>query len=579
MNKDNKYNLDNDSRSSIDTDGDGLSDYEEVNIYGTDPFDPDTDKDGMSDGDEVKAGRNPKGPGMLQDLFLPNPGNNYKPRALHPWRLAFHALTAVLLKVFVVVMVLVFPIEAWLTPDIQIQESKKIITLTNQVRQGVGLSALSENSLLTRSAFQKAEDMLLRQYFAHTGPDGKKLAGWLKTVGYNYATAGENLAMGFANSEDVVNGWTRSATHYANMVDPDFTEIGVGMASGAYKDSDTTFVAQHFGLPNVFLAVADSATPEPEPESVPSAPAPVEPAEPESSVPSPKPESSVLSEKPKADQPKVNQAPETEIETKELVAPRIVFPTDNFLSNKNEIEFHFFAPDADKVVLRNNEKAILKLDGTPDGQIVFSGELEEGSHILSLVSLRGDQSAFSESVIVVIDQTPPMLDEEKSRLIVSQAGEQKSLVVRAEVILSADTEKAEVNFNNYRIILSPEEDNKWTGHVMIFSEDKKEIFNPVVLANVTAVDFAGNKTMQDINWENIVPTQPSVLSQYFFVKSNQSQYLKPIFSLSSWYFKLILVLLSISLILSIFIEIKKQHPRIIISSIGLIGLLFILIIL
>lgn len=50
----------------IDSDFDGLSDYEEVYIYGTDPLNPDTDGDSYSDGDEVKNGYNPKGQGKLQ---------------------------------------------------------------------------------------------------------------------------------------------------------------------------------------------------------------------------------------------------------------------------------------------------------------------------------------------------------------------------------------------------------------------------------------------------------------------------------------------------------------------------------
>ena len=50
---------------SIDTDNDGLTDYEEVKIYHTDPNNPDTDGDGYKDGQEVKNGYNPNGPGRL----------------------------------------------------------------------------------------------------------------------------------------------------------------------------------------------------------------------------------------------------------------------------------------------------------------------------------------------------------------------------------------------------------------------------------------------------------------------------------------------------------------------------------
>ncbi len=46
-----------------DTDGDGLTDYEEINVYGTDPLNPDTDGDGLSDGDEVNVyGTDPLNP-------------------------------------------------------------------------------------------------------------------------------------------------------------------------------------------------------------------------------------------------------------------------------------------------------------------------------------------------------------------------------------------------------------------------------------------------------------------------------------------------------------------------------------
>ncbi len=51
-----------------DTDGDGLTDYDEVVVFGTDPKNPDTDGDGYTDGDEVRNGYNPKGPGKLLDL-------------------------------------------------------------------------------------------------------------------------------------------------------------------------------------------------------------------------------------------------------------------------------------------------------------------------------------------------------------------------------------------------------------------------------------------------------------------------------------------------------------------------------
>lgn len=51
-----------------DTDGDELSDYDEVEVYKTKPLVQDTDGDGFSDGTEVRSGNNPNGPGKLVDL-------------------------------------------------------------------------------------------------------------------------------------------------------------------------------------------------------------------------------------------------------------------------------------------------------------------------------------------------------------------------------------------------------------------------------------------------------------------------------------------------------------------------------
>lgn len=52
--------------SVLDSDGDGLTDYQEVEIWGTDPNNFDTDSDGYSDFDEIKAGYNPLGEGQLE---------------------------------------------------------------------------------------------------------------------------------------------------------------------------------------------------------------------------------------------------------------------------------------------------------------------------------------------------------------------------------------------------------------------------------------------------------------------------------------------------------------------------------
>lgn len=232
-----------------DTDKDGLNDYAELNVYGTDPLKRDTDDDGMGDGDEIKRGRNPFGAGQLKDLFIPYEGNAYQPEALNPYRILFYSITSIGIKVFVVAIIFMFPLSALLVPNILADQSKKIVALTNEVRAKAGVAPLKENEVLDSAADKKVEDMLVRQYFSHQGPDNRAVSDWLSAVNYQYLVAGENLAMGFATPEEVVDGWTKSKTHYANMIDPDFDEIGIGLSVGKYDQVDTTLVAQYFGRP------------------------------------------------------------------------------------------------------------------------------------------------------------------------------------------------------------------------------------------------------------------------------------------------------------------------------------------
>jgi hypothetical protein len=60
-----EYNIFKISPLKVDTDNDNLSDYDEIKVYLTDPNNPDTDADTYLDGNEVKAGYDPKGPGKL----------------------------------------------------------------------------------------------------------------------------------------------------------------------------------------------------------------------------------------------------------------------------------------------------------------------------------------------------------------------------------------------------------------------------------------------------------------------------------------------------------------------------------
>ena len=124
-----------------------------------------------------------------------------------------------------------------------------LVSMTNSVRAREGLGALSVNSQLTAAASAKAQDMLANQYFAHTSPSGKTPWDFIKAAGYNYAYAGENLAIGYTDAGELFSAWMASATHRENILNSNFREIGVAVISGAYEGEETTVVAQEFGAP------------------------------------------------------------------------------------------------------------------------------------------------------------------------------------------------------------------------------------------------------------------------------------------------------------------------------------------
>ena len=134
-----------------------------------------------------------------------------------------------------------------------------IVTLTNLERGFNNVSVVKENNLLSQAAEAKARDMAANSYFAHVGPGGKEPWAWLREADYAYASAGENLAVRFNESEDVVRAWMASPSHRENIVKRSYTEIGVGVAQGTYKGAPATFVVQYFGRPAATPAATTQA--------------------------------------------------------------------------------------------------------------------------------------------------------------------------------------------------------------------------------------------------------------------------------------------------------------------------------
>ncbi len=127
---------------------------------------------------------------------------------------------------------------------------KDIFTIVNRERATVGLPPLSYNKRLSAIAEIKAVDMINKQYFAHVAPDGTDIAALAERYGYLYLNLGENLAMGdFVSSAEVMDGWMHSPGHRANILNKNYTEVGISAVEGTYKGKYIWFAVQEFGRP------------------------------------------------------------------------------------------------------------------------------------------------------------------------------------------------------------------------------------------------------------------------------------------------------------------------------------------
>lgn len=188
-------------------------------------------------------------------------------------------LTKIALSVAVIVILFfsgIFPLEDLFTTTPSLTASiaaSDVASLTNDQRLKNGLAPLAVSPLLTEAAQEKAEDMAQNSYYAHVSPDGKTPLYWLDHVGYRYLNAGENLVIDRTSSQEAVTAWMNSPDHRENILRPQFTEIGVGVAKGKYDDIATIFVVQEFGTPYPTRAIAVAPKPKPAPVKTPPIPA------------------------------------------------------------------------------------------------------------------------------------------------------------------------------------------------------------------------------------------------------------------------------------------------------------------
>lgn len=181
----------------------------------------------------------------LRLVFIPCEKNKFRPQFLESKFLLCYILVLFFLKMLTIPFLFYFRENA-LFADV----SKSIlIELTNKNRQAEGIQPLKENQKLNEMAYFKAKDMIEKGYFSHYSPTGVSPWHWFKKGNYNYQFAGENLAIGFLDSEELFQGWMNSLSHKKNILNPNYQEIGIAIVRGNFQGADTTLVVQFLGSP------------------------------------------------------------------------------------------------------------------------------------------------------------------------------------------------------------------------------------------------------------------------------------------------------------------------------------------
>lgn len=128
------------------------------------------------------------------------------------------------------------------------------LCLLNRRRAGHGLGALRSDARLASAAQGHSDDMVARRYFAHESGDGSGFGARIRASGWTRDRRsfllGENIAYGAdgaASPRAIVRAWMHSAEHRANILNPRFHQIGIGIAVGTPDGDGGATYSTDFG--------------------------------------------------------------------------------------------------------------------------------------------------------------------------------------------------------------------------------------------------------------------------------------------------------------------------------------------
>jgi uncharacterized protein YkwD len=122
------------------------------------------------------------------------------------------------------------------------QMETEVVHLVNEQRVKVGCDPLRVDPRLAQAAEAHSSDMAERDYFDHTTPEGVTFRDRIRSAGFSNPGTAENIARGQRDARQVMAGWMGSAGHRANILNCDFSFLGVGL------HEDGMYWTQDFGM-------------------------------------------------------------------------------------------------------------------------------------------------------------------------------------------------------------------------------------------------------------------------------------------------------------------------------------------
>jgi hypothetical protein len=107
-------------------------------------------------------------------------------------------------------------------------DEQRLIELVNAARAEAGLGELQPDTQLAAVARSHSSDMAENQFFSHVSPTNGDVTHRLNTAHVRYRNAGENIALD-SSVDTAHQAFMNSPAHRANVLNPDFTNIGVGV--------------------------------------------------------------------------------------------------------------------------------------------------------------------------------------------------------------------------------------------------------------------------------------------------------------------------------------------------------------